>query len=170
MEENARKDGRPESWTAFADLKAGKGSYVLAVLGHINAAILHEHAGGKDSAGSSYQRAFEVCRKGKCRDLAVIVMDRWAQMLEEAGDLPGSALVYERLGAFCEEHEAVFLAADAFEHAAEMLKKSGRDVSGYAKPIELWERNARQWDEQGHPDDALWSRRHIDLYRELVRG
>lgn len=169
LEEKARKDGQPESWKEFGDFKAKKGSYTLAVLGHLNSAIIQEKAGRGEDAGASYERAFEVCRKGKCKDLAVLVMNRWAQLLEAAGKPEAGARIYERLGAFCEEQGAIFLAADSFEHAAELLQKAGHDISGYSKPVELWERNARHWEGQGHQDDVLWSRRHMELYKSLIR-
>jgi hypothetical protein len=73
---------------------------------------------------------------------------------------------YENLGAFCEEQAAHFQAADAYEHAAEMMARAGRDVSGYIRPIELWERNIRHWETHGHDHDAVWSRNHIELYKQ----
>jgi tetratricopeptide (TPR) repeat protein len=165
MEEKARRDGRPESWREFGEFKERKGSYTLAALGYMNCAISQENAGRRAEAGASYERAFAACRKGGCKDLAVVVASRWAQTLEpEAG-----AEAYEQLGAFCEGQGALFLAADAYEHAAELLQKAGRDVSGYSKPVELWGRNALYWERQGHPDDASWSRRHVALYQRLTR-
>ena len=121
-------------------------------------------------ARDAYEMAFEACRKAKCKELAVIVMNRHAVLAEKAGDFKASAGIYERLGAFCEEAGALFLAADAYEHTAEMLQKTGRDISTYSKPLELWEQNVRYWEEQGHQDDAQWSRRHMDLYKFLVSG
>lgn len=168
LEARARKDGRPGLWTEFGEAKARKGSYALAALGHLNAAILQEGAGEKERAAVSYERAYEAGRKGGC-ELALVVAHRWAQLLERAGEREAAAAVHEKLGAFCEERGALFLAADAYEHAAELLQGAGRDVSGYSKPLELWERNARHWEERGHPEDARWSRRHAELFKALVR-
>lgn len=117
-----------------------------------------------------YYQAFAVCVRAGAgyMELAVLVSARQAAMAERSADAQSAARSYERLGAFCEKEGALFLAADAYEHAAEMLAKSGRDVSGYLKPSELWERNARYWEERGNSGDASWSRRHAELYRLLA--
>ncbi len=170
LEEKARGDGNPRSWSAFGAFKAKKGSYTLAVLGHLNAAILHEQSNQAEEAGASYENAFQNCLRAGSKELAVIVMSRYAALEAKSGDFPKSASIYERLGELCEGAGALFLAADAYEHAAGMLENAGRDISEYSRPSELWERNARYWDERGHQDDAQWSRRHARLYKRLAGG
>lgn len=167
MEERARKEGKPETWEEFADLKAQKGSYTLAVYGYINGAILYEQEGKAEQTFELYNKAFEVCRRVKYKEMAVIVTYRHALLAEQFENWNVCISVYERLGNFSEELGSYFLAADAYEHVAEIMAKTGQDVSTYEKPIELWERNAKYWAERGEEDDALWSQRHIALYKNL---
>jgi hypothetical protein len=75
--------------------------------------------------------------------------------------------IYGALGAFAEELGDHFIAADAYEHAAEIKVKAGQSITDYVEPIEQWEKNAVYWRKQGHEDDACWSARHIALYRAL---
>ena len=90
-----------------------------------------------------------------------------AQIYERRQDWDTCIELYESLGAFFEQRHVEFLAADAYEHAAEMMVEAGRDVAGYRKPIELWEKNIKHWEEHGHDHDAVWSREHIALYKKL---
>ena len=96
-----------------------------------------------------------------------MVAYRHALLAEKAERWEVCISVYEALGAFAEELGSHFLAADAYEHAAEILAKAGKPPAGYLKPIDQWEKNAAYWREQGHEDDAAWSERHIVLYRTL---
>lgn len=166
-EDRASREETPEIWEEFADLKAQKGSYLLSALGYMNGAILCEREGQAGQATVLYNKAFEICQRAKYKELLVIVSYRCAALSERLRNWDGCIGAYERLGHFCEEVGSYFLAADAYDHAAETMIKAGRDVSGYTKPIELWERNALYWEERGEEDDAEWSRRHIGLYRKL---
>ena len=96
-----------------------------------------------------------------------MVAYRHALLAERAERWEAGIGVYEALGALAEELGSHFLAADAYEHAAEIMVRAGKPVAGYGKPIEQWEKNAAYWREQGHEDDASWSERHIALYRTL---
>jgi predicted DNA-binding protein len=166
-EERARKQGSAEAWRDFADLKASKGSYTLAVYGYMNGALICEQHGEIGRASDLFARAFHNCCRARSKDLAVIVAYRHAQLAEKAGRWATCIEVYEALGRFCEEMENYFLAADAYEHVAEIMARTGMDVASYRKPIELWERNARYWRELGHEDDEQWSAHHIPLYKSL---
>jgi len=167
LEADARSTSDPEQWEEYAELKTRKGSYTLGIYGHMNAASLYQTQGETHAALSAYERGLAAAMRAGYKELAVILTYQMAQLYERAEDWDACIAVYERLGAFCEEKDAYFLAADAYEHAAEIMARAGKDVTGYRKPIELWERNVRHWEEQGHEDDAAWSRRHIELYRKL---
>lgn len=167
LEADARGASDPEVWERYAELKTRKGSYTLGIHGHMNAASLYEARGEADAATSAYERGLTTAMRAGYKELAVILTYRMAQLYERSEDWDACIRAYEKLGGFCEEKGAYFLAADAYEHAAEMMVRADRDITHYRKPIELWERNARYWEEQGHEDDAAWSRRHIELYRRL---
>ena len=171
VESKARREGSVEAWREFADLKASKGSYALAVHGYLNAAFLCERqAESLEQAFDLLAEAFLHARKAGSKELALIVAYHHAMLAEGAGRWDVCIEVYEMLGKYCEEQGSYFLAADAYEHAAEVMAETGQKVAGYTKPIELWERNARHWRELGHEDDALWSERHIELYKSLAGG
>lgn len=167
LEAEARAAGTAARWREYAELKVSKGSYVLGIHGYLHVATCSERDGDRDAAAAAYEAAFEVATRARYRDLAVILTYRLCQLHEQAGDWQAGIRAYERLGAFCERLEAWFLAADAYEHAAELMVRAGQPVSGYHKPIEMWERNIAHWEEKGEEDDADWSRNHIELYRRL---
>lgn len=167
LEGVARRENSPAAWLEFAGLKAAKGSYALAALGYLNAGILLEGEGGKPAA-ECYAEGFGVCVKGKLKEPALFLTSRLASLLERSGDTDGAAAAYERLSSFCEESGAWFLAADAAEHAAEMMLAGGGDISSYSRPAGLWERNARHWKGRNAGDEA-WSRRRAELYLESTK-
>ena len=167
LEAEARVADRAEGWRQYAEIKVRKGSYALGIHGYLNVATRCERDGDRAGAATAYEAGFAVAAGARYRELAVILTYRLCQLHEQAQDWDAGIAAYERLGAFCEGLEAWFLAADAYEHAAELMVRAGRDVTGYGKPLELWERNARHWDDQGEEDDAVWSRRHMDLYRAV---
>ena len=167
LEAEARKTGTAEEWQQFAALKAGKGSYVLACHGFFSAALACEQAGDIEQAFSLHAQAFQNAQRAKSKELAVMVAYRHALLAERAERWETCIGIYEALGAFAEELKNYFIAADAYEHAAEMRVKAGQSIADYRKPIEQWEKNADYWREQGHEDDASWSERHIALYKKV---
>jgi tetratricopeptide (TPR) repeat protein len=167
LEERARTKRTAEAWQEFADLKAKKGSYTLAVHGYLSGAFICEQEKRLETALNLLEKAFQNARRAKSKELAVIVAYRRALLAEQAGQWVQCIGVYEELGAFCEELGNYFLAADAYEHAAEVMERTGRDTTTYTKPIRLWRENARYWRELGQEDDAQWSERHIVLYTSL---
>lgn len=166
LEAQARRKPSPKLWLEFAEKKAAKGSYALAVYGYLQAGCL-SRSSEPHQLGEIYQAALALCERAGYRELAMIVAYTWAAALEVAGDTQGALAVYERLGRFLESKAAWFMAADAYEHAAQLLAEAGGEVESYAKPLELWERNAHYWREQGELDDARWSERRKVLYRRL---
>ncbi len=167
LEEEARRTGTVEAWQQLAVLKAGKGSYVLACHGFFSGALACERAGDIEQAFSLYAQAFQNAQRAKSKELAVMVAYRHALLAERAKRWEPCIGIYEALGAFAEELKNYFIAADAYEHAAEMKVKAGQSIVDYRKPIEQWEKNAAYWREQGHEDDASWSERHIALYKKV---
>ncbi len=167
LEIDARRAADVDKWKEYADLKTLKGSYTLGIHGYMNAANLYEARGEIDAAVSAYERGLTTAMRAKNKDLAVILTYRIAQIHERTENWDAGIAVYERLGKFCEGKGAYFLAADAYEHAAEMMVQAGRNVTHYRKPIDLWEQNIRHWEEHGHDHDAVWSREHIELYKKL---
>lgn len=167
MEADARTTAEPFKWLEYATLKGRKGSYALAIHGYLNAAVLREAQSDARGAAAAYGHGIDVAMRAGYRELALVLTYRLAQLHERAGEWDACIAAYERLGAFCEGQQAFFMAADAYEHVAETMRAAGRDTSGYTKPIELWQRNVRYWEEKGAADDADWSRQHIALYRQL---
>jgi hypothetical protein len=170
MEAEARQGASAEAWEEFAALKESKGSYALAVHGYLNAALLCERRRSPEKAFDFLAKAFQNARRTGSKELAMIVAYHHAMLAEQAGQWDTCIGIYEALGALCEELGSYFLAADSYEHAAEFIARTGANPSAYTKPVELWKRNAHHWREQGHEDDALWSERHIDLYKRLFGG
>ncbi len=167
LEERARKAGTAEAWQEFAALKAGKGSYALAACGFFNSALVCEQAGDAEQAFGFYHRAFQNARRARSMELALMIAYRHAILAEKAEKWQACIGAYEAMGALAEELGNHFIAADAYEHAAEIKVKTGESAAGYAKPVEQWEKNAAYWRKRGHEDDASWSERHIRLCRIL---
>ena len=170
LESKARSENSPAAWLEYSVLKAAKGSYAMAAIGRLNAGIIFEASGDARAAAGAYEQGFIDCTKGGLKELALLLVSRRATLAERAGDFTKAASAYEKLGAFFEEKESFFLAADAYEHASEMIRAGGADIAGYRKPVELWLRNAEYWAEQGHADDEAWSRRRAELYLEFARS
>lgn len=167
VEAKARAEGSAEAWQEFAALKASKGSYALAAHGFLNAAFLCEQQGIPEQAFDLLAEAFHNARRAGSKELALIVAYHHALLAERVERWDVCIQVYETLGEYCEETGSYFLAADSYEHAAEIMASTGKNAASYTKPIELWERNARHWRALGHEDDARWSERHIELYKSL---
>jgi hypothetical protein len=170
IEEKARKEDSAEAWQEFAELKETKGSYILAVYGYMNSALVREHQGRLEQAFNLLDKASHSARRAGSRELALIVAYRHALLAERAERWDLCIDVYETLGKFCEKQGSYFLAADAYDHVAEILARTGKDVAAYTKPVELWERNARYWRERGQEEDAQWSERRVELYRNIFEG
>jgi tetratricopeptide (TPR) repeat protein len=167
LEQEARRTGTAEAWQEFAAIKSGRGSYILACYGFFSGALSCEQAGDIDQAFSLHAQAFRNARRAKSKELAVMVAYRHALLAERAERWEACIETYEALGAFAEELRNHFIAADAYEHAAEIKVKAGQSIADYGKPIEQWGKNAAFWREQGHEDDASWSERHIALYQSV---
>lgn len=167
LEHEARKTSDPEKWKEYAELKTLKGSYTLGIHGYMNAAGLYEARDETEHAVAALESGLGAAMRAGNTDLAVITAYRLAQIFENEKDWDAGISVCERLGAFCADKGAHFQAADAFEHAAELMALCGKNVSDYRAPVEHWEKNIRHWEEHGHDHDAVWSQKHISLYKKL---
>lgn len=170
IEAGARQAGSVDSWQEYALLKANKGSYALAAHGFLSAALLCEKQANLEQVFDLLAKAFQNACRARSKELAMIIAYRHALLAEQIRKWDVCIEVYESLGKFCEELGSFFLAADAYEHAAEIMAKTGRDIEEYAKPVELWKRNAEYWRESGHEEDAQWSERHVALYQRFIKG
>ena len=170
IEEKARQEDSAEAWQEFAKLKENKGSYILAVYGYMNSSLVRERQGRLEQALDLLGKASHDAHRAGCKELALIVAYRHALLAERAERWDSCIAAYSALGKFCEEQGSYFLAADAYEHVAEMLVRTGGGAAEYTKPIEIWGKNARYWRERGQEEDAQWSERHIELYKKLFGG
>ena len=93
---------------------------------------------------------------------------RLAALHERSAAFAQAAVVYEQLADYFEIQEAWFLAADASEHAAEMLRAAGCNLAGYRRPADLWLRNAEYWVGKDAGDEA-WSRHRAALYEQKIQ-
>ncbi|MEA1945022.1 MAG: hypothetical protein U9N07_06815 [Euryarchaeota archaeon] len=168
IEHRARANGSADHWMDYAACKMKKGSYLLAIHGYMNAAHAYERNDAWDNAIECYDQAIGICKQVGYIEPMVLLTYRLSYIYEHCGDLDNCIAQYDRLGCFLEDINT-FLAADAYEHAAEIMLKSGKDISNYNKPIDAWKKNARYWEERGELDDAEWSEERILLYKKLVR-
>jgi len=63
LEALARAQNSPGAWREFAELKAAKGSYGLAVMGFLNAGSACE-AAGDAAAAAAYESGLDIAIKG----------------------------------------------------------------------------------------------------------
>jgi hypothetical protein len=63
-----------------------------------------------------------------------------------------------------------YLTARAYEHAAEIMMLSGKDISDYKAPMEAWRKNYEYWCSRGEQDDAEWSLKRMSSYRATQNG
>ncbi|MBP7968121.1 MAG: hypothetical protein KBH08_03835 [Brachymonas sp.] len=167
LEAQARQQNSASAWLAFAGIKASKGSYPLAAMGYMNAGDAHATAAEHEAAADAYEKGAAIAIKGKLKEAGLFLTSKLAALHERHGRYAQAAATYEKFADFCEAQQAWFLAADACEHAAEMMKTDGRDLSGYRRPAELWLRNAEYWVGKDAGDEA-WSRGRAALYLEGI--
>ncbi|MGB9659442.1 MAG: hypothetical protein ACPLY9_02815 [Nitrososphaerales archaeon] len=75
---------------------------------------------------------------------------------------------YKDLGDLFKSAEKYFIAADFYEHAAEIMIKEGMNPSKHVNPKEIWIKNAKYLEEKGEIDDIEWSLRRASKYTELI--
>ncbi len=95
------------------------------------------------------------------------MMNLACQMYEKMGKYDACKNCYETLGDFFDKVNNFFGSADAYEHAAEIMVLSGKDISDYEAPLRAWKKNCEYWKEKGEMDDADWSLKRITTYRTI---
>ena len=161
-------DGALCSWEAFAGLKVSKGSYFLAAYGYYQCSRLTAALSRYEESVSYLEQArAQSSRHGFLLDafLAYEVACRY----EVAGLMRQALGIYEDIGRSQEEAHNYFVAADAYEHAAEIRYALGLPARTYDLPLDAWEKNSLYWQQQGEHDDAEWSQERKKFYRSLYR-
>jgi tetratricopeptide (TPR) repeat protein len=154
-----------EFWRTYAKLKESKGSYFLSICGYFNIARICDGKQCWEEAAENFEAASRLAEKIGEFSLWALLMNLKCQMYEKMGNYEASKQCYETIGNFFYAMNNFFEAADAYEHAAEMMLLSGKDISDYEAPIKAWKKNHEHWIEQGEIDDAEWSLKRIDTYR-----
>jgi len=155
-----------ECWQRYSDIKLEKGSYFLAYFGYRQVIRLSDANGEKNSSQNA-RRMIEKLEKEdypEVHDLFYVPL-----RYEIDGNIRDSITAYEELGDLFKERKNYFLAADAYEHAAEGRHKMGLPVKDYGLPHEAWGMNSKYWTEQGEEDDSKWSEERKDYYDKLYR-
>ncbi|HPR42132.1 MAG TPA: hypothetical protein PK718_06245 [Candidatus Methanofastidiosa archaeon] len=155
-----------ECWKRFSDIKMEKGSYFLAYFGKMQVLRLARRVNDGPAINDFYKET-ENLRK----DDYLILHDMYynAIRLEIEGKIRDSVGAYEELGDFFKEKGNFFLAADAYDHAAEGRHKLGMPVKDYGLPQDAWNMNANYWLEKGEDDDSKWSKERREYYEKLYR-
>lgn len=156
-----------ELWKRFAELKNSKGSYFLCMYGYFNAARICDTIKRWKDAAELFEVTSAFAEKIGERSLWAFFMNLSCQMHEKAGDYDACKERYEIIGSFFYSMDNFFVAADAYEHAAEIMSLAGEDISDYEVPADAWKKNYEYWKEQGEMDDAEWSLKRIDSYRSI---
>jgi hypothetical protein len=166
-ESHARRKNSFSTWLEYAEFKLLKGSYALSASGFLNAGIAIEKT-NPSIALKTYRKGFEACIKGGLVESAIFLVSRMASLLERRKKFLSASKVYMKMADFCESRSMFFLAADSAEHAAELMRAAGKDISNYQRPAELWLKNADYWAGQKNKADEAWSRRRAALYMEYI--
>lgn len=155
-----------ECWKRFSEIKLNKGSYFLAYFGKMQVSRIYCKAGDVQMSNAALSEAKEIER-----DNFKQFHDRFfsALELEINGNIRESIFVYEDIGDHFKDIGNFFLAADAYEHAAENRHKIGMPVRNYELPLDAWSKNSRFWMEKGEDDDSRWSEERKRFYHMLYK-
>jgi tetratricopeptide (TPR) repeat protein len=157
-----------ECWQKFSELKEKKGSYFLAAFGHFHLSRLHAALGNVERSISSLEKAHSNAHKSEL-PFSLFISYELAFTYEREGELRKALDCYEQLGEAQERAERYFLAADAYEHAAELRHEIGMAAKTYELPLIAWKKNSEYWDTKGESDDAQWSEERKRYYKALYR-
>jgi tetratricopeptide (TPR) repeat protein len=170
QEKRGHLEAAIEQWKQYAEVKESKGSYFLCIFGYFNAARLFDRLGRWKDAAECFEAASRFAEKVGEFSLWVFFKNLTCQMYEKAGDYEACANCYESIGNFFSAMHNFFGAADAYEHAAEIMMLSGKDISDYKAPMEAWRKNYEYWCSRGEQDDAEWSLKRMSSYRATQNG
>lgn len=154
-------------WRRYVEIKERKGSYFLCMYGYFNAARICDTIKRWKDAAELFERASLFAERLGERSLWAFFMGMACQMHEKSGDYGACKDRYETIGNFFLAQDHFFEAADAYEHAAEIMSLAGEDISDYEVPVDAWQKNYEYWKAQGEMDDAEWSLKRIDSYRTI---
>jgi tetratricopeptide (TPR) repeat protein len=170
QEKRGNYEAAIEQWKRYAEVKESKGSYFLCIFGYFNAARLFDRLGRWKDAGECFEAASRFAEKIGEFSLWVFFKNLTCQMYEKAGDYEACTNCYESIGNFFSAMHNFFGAADAYEHAAEIMMLSGKDILDYEAPMEAWKKNYEYWCSRGERDDAEWSLKRMSSYRATQNG
>lgn len=156
-----------DCWKEFAVIKKSKGSYFLAYYGLKQVSRLYGMI-GEDAKSKDFLSESDSL---KLDESYLDIYDKYffAFELEVSGKIRDSIDAYENVAKYFIEIKNYFLAADAYEHAAENRYKLGMAVKNYSLPHEAWMNNSRYWMDLGEADDSKWSEERKKYYNKLYR-
>lgn len=160
--------GAIASWNSFSELKESKGSYFLAAYGYYQCSRLSTIQKEIDLSISYLKRSLTLTAANSFSVDLFLSYDL-ACKYEVSGNLRYALDQYESIGAKYESDNQFFIAADAYEHAAEIRYALGLPARTYDLPLEAWEKNSLYWQQLGEEDDAKWSRERKQFYKSLYR-
>lgn len=152
--------GAARRWDEYARLKEGKGSYFLASYGLYQRSRVLEKEGRVEEAARGYLRAAERVEG----ELAAFLLLEAARCWRTLGRYGRERRVYETLATRWERRGDFFKAADAYERAAEALRRTGKGWRAYRKPGRAWLRCAEGHMRRGDLGDALWALERAERY------
>jgi hypothetical protein len=155
-----------ECWKRYCDIKLKKGSYFLAYFG-LNQVVRLSRTIKDEKTTIEASKGIESLEK---KDFP-LMYERYYRAIrfEIDGRIRDSVWAYEELGDHFKCEGNYFLAADAYDHAAEGRHKLGMAVKDYGLPHDAWNMNANYWLEQGEEDDSKWSKERKEYYEKLYR-
>ncbi|MHC1609192.1 MAG: hypothetical protein ACXQS3_03105 [Candidatus Methanofastidiosia archaeon] len=157
-----------EYWENYSKLKIKKGSYFLAAYGYCHTSRLLASIGKYGKSADLMQKARNYSEKTDI-PTSLFFSYELAFKFEMDGALKDALECYEDIGFLQEKLGNYFLAADAFEHAAELRYALGKPTKEYELPQKAWSKNSQYWDDKGEKDDAKWSKERKRFYNTLYR-
>ncbi|MHC1604896.1 MAG: hypothetical protein ACXQTP_02875 [Candidatus Methanofastidiosia archaeon] len=161
-------DKARDCWENFSQIKVEKGSYLLAAYGYRHVSRLFQMARKEEKSINAMIKSRDCASKADS-DIYFFISNELAFILEMTGRLKDALDCCEEVGSELEKAGKYFLAADAYEHAAELRYRLGMPTRDYSLPIDAWRKNATYWQEKGESDDAEWSKERKRYYKTLFR-
>jgi tetratricopeptide (TPR) repeat protein len=161
-------EGAIGCWNAFSELKESKGSYFLAAYGYYQCSRLATTSRQTEQSIAHLQKALRLTAAHSF-SLDLFLSYDLACKYEVTGHLRQALEQYESIGKKYESDSQYFIAADAYEHAAEIRYALGLPARTYDLPLDAWEKNSLYWQQMGEEDDAKWSRERKQFYKSLYR-
>ena len=154
------------SWLHYSKIKENKGSYFLALKGYVNARRLNTLL--DQPSNDDIEQRIKALKRPSYEEL--LHHYDAARDKEIKGDPRGAMALYTKIAELHIDSNNYFLAADAYEHVAEIRYDMGMDVMGFSRSLEMWDCNAHYWEKEGELDDATWSKERADFFSKLYRS